>query len=184
MTQHERHGRLLDAMLEIDLSRREFLTRFGLFTALAGATTMSMPGRAATQETTPGAAEVDQARLQGLTSLSMLLCGGGTFDPGRATMLLDLIDADPALKPGLDELLATPPAPTAALTSAAAQSTAAAILLYWYAGSFAGAPVGDRATAYYGLTAWQAMYTYPPSVCRGFGLWADPPQTAPVSASV
>ena len=183
MPQYRHQDWPITAVLATELTRRQLLARF---TALAAAARVSAswaaPGRGAAQDAESAPPDVDPTRLQALVDLSRTLCGGGTVDQGRAAMLLRLVDSDPDFTAGLDQLLGTPPVAGQDLPSAEAQTAAQAILLYWYAGSFAAAPVSDRATAYYQLTAWQAMYTFPHSVCRGFGMWADPPPTAPLVA--
>jgi Membrane bound FAD containing D-sorbitol dehydrogenase len=165
--------------LAVDLSRRRFLAQGGAWAALAAAATRLAAQRAGAQEATP----VDQAKLQSLLDLSKTLCGGGNFDPDRGTLLLQLLSSDPSLAAGLDELLASPPVEGTPVAPQGAQATAQAILVYWYVGAFDGDPVPDRSTAYYGLTAWQAMYTPPFAVCKAYGAWADPPQEKPLVAN-
>jgi hypothetical protein len=162
--------------LAVDLSRRELVRRAGLWAALAALATRTLPTPAEAQEAT----RVDPARLQGLLDLSSTLCGGGTFDADRSAMLARFLAADPDLAIGLDELLESSPIGGGSLGSERAEMTARAILIYWYVGSFRDAPVPDRPTAYYQLTAWQAMYTPPWAVCRVFGGWADPPGSDPL----
>ncbi|MEA2582550.1 MAG: hypothetical protein QOF33_635 [Thermomicrobiales bacterium] len=165
--------------LTVDLSRRAFVAQAGLWAAVAAMATRSIAEQAGAQEATP----VDPARLQGLLDLSKTLCGGGNFDPDRATMLLQFLAGDSDLSAGLDELLASPPVTGVSLGSSHAQATAQVILIFWYVGAFNGQPVPNRSTAYYGLTAWQAMYTPPVAVCKAFGGWADPPRTEPLVAN-
>ena len=131
------------------LTRRRLLAGLGTSAVLSGLAALPI-AEAAAQEATPLPTPVDQARLTNLNDLSRTLCGGGNFDPGRATTLLGLLDGDAALKQGLDELLAAPPvdpatsvtpaAAPAAVPSAQAQATSQAILLYWYVGEFNGEP--------------------------------------------
>jgi len=123
---------------------------------------------------------VDPDELQRLVELSRTLCGGGNFASGRATGLMQLIAGSSALQAGFAELIATPPVPGQPFSSDLAHATAQTILLYWYVGAFAGAPVPDRSTAFYQLTAWQAMYTYSWAVCKVYGGWADSPNLAPI----
>jgi hypothetical protein len=166
----------ISAGLAVELSRRELVTRAGLWAALAALATQILSTPAEAQEATP----VDPAHLQELLDLSSTLCGGGTFNPDRGAMLLRFFRDDPELAAGLDELLASPPVDGESLGSERAQTAAQAILLYWYAGSLRDAPVPDRSTAYYQLTAWQAMYTPSWAVCKVFGGWADPPGSDPL----
>jgi hypothetical protein len=158
----------------LGISRRRLFAQAGAWSAAAGLGLIA-PGRVAAQEMAPPVAGDASALL----ALSQTLCGGGELDPARAEMLLQLLSDDPELSTGLAELQAEPFDDLSAL-SPEANAAAAAILLFWYAGAFNGEPVSDRATAYYSLTAWQAMYTYPMSTCRGFGLWQDPPPDAPM----
>ena len=130
------------------------------------------------QDATP--VPVDPDELQQLVDLSSTLCGGGRFDAGRATGLMQLIAGSSALQAGFAELTATPPVPGQPFSSDLAHATAQTILLYWYVGVFAGAPVPDRSTAYYRLTSWQAMYTYSQAVCKAYGGWAEPPNLTPI----
>jgi hypothetical protein len=164
------------------LSRRALLASAAAFATVSS---LARPHLAAAQAATPPTAPVDPAALQRLTDLSLTLCGGGNLDPDRATMLLGLLTADSALHQGLDELLATPPpSPSSPVVpSPNAQDATEAILLFWYTGTFNGAPVPNRATAYYQLIAWQAMYTPPAAVCKAFGGWADPPRLTPLVAN-
>jgi hypothetical protein len=180
MTQSASDGPIVSA-LAVDLTRRRFLVQSGLWAAVAAVATRSLAEQAGAQEASPVA--VDPARLQGLMEISKTLCGGGNLDSTRGAMLAQFLDGDPNLAAGLDELLATPPAEGKPLGSQKAEATAQAILLFWYAGEINGAPVPDRATAYYGLTAWQAMYTPSWAVCKAFGGWADPPRTDPLVPS-
>jgi hypothetical protein len=179
------------AVFALQLSRRRLLTGVGVASLTGGLSPLPTTETTVAQDATPAA--IDPARLSGLVDLSRTLCGGGNFDSARATSLLGLLDADPALAQGLAELLAsppvdpagsaTPPAAPTSVPSSRAQAAAQAILVYWYVGVFNGDPVADRATAYYGLTAWQAMYTPPFAVCKLFGGWADPPASNPLVAS-
>lgn len=173
--QDEATPRLLEPVPGRDLSRRELMRRVAAGAGLAGLATLPLGDRAAKAAVPAASAVTDPAQVQRLIALSQTLCGGGRFDPNRAAALLQLLDADPGLKRGLAELLTPPPA-TPAAPSANAQATEEAILLYWYVGTFGGKPVPDRATAYYTLTAWQAMYAPPYAVCKAFGAWSDPPK--------
>jgi hypothetical protein len=164
--------------LAVDLTRRRFVGQSGLWAALVAVATRSLSAAADAQEATP----IDPARLQRLLDLSRALCGGGTFDPDRGTLLAQFLAGDPDLAAGLDDLLASPPTEGASLGSARAQTTAQAILIYWYVGAVDSNPVPDRSTAYYRLTAWQAMYTPPWAVCKAFGAWTEPPRTDPLVA--
>jgi hypothetical protein len=168
----------IDAAIAAALTRRDFVG----WSAGAGAAVLlalrQAAERAEAQDATPVAVDPDE--LQQLVELSQLLCGGGKFDTGRATGLMLLIAGSPALQTGFAELTATPPVPGQPFGSDLAHATAQTILLYWYVGVFAGAPVADRSTAYYQLTAWQAMYTYSQAVCKAYGGWADPPNLNPI----
>jgi hypothetical protein len=161
---------------ETGLSRRQFVAQTGVWAALAIVASTPAPVAVAAQEATPVAPD----RLQTLLDLSKTLGGGGTFDPDRGAMLYRFLTSDPELAAGLADLMASPPAEGAPIGSPQAQATAKAILIFWYVGAFADKPVPDRSTAYYGLTAWQAMYTPPWAVCKAFGGWADPPRTEPL----
>jgi len=56
------------------------------------------------------------------------------------------------------------------------------ILTYWYRGVFAGAPVPERETFWFSLSAWQAVeYTAATSACKAFGWWATAPERGGVS---
>ena len=177
MPQHE-----LDAAIErlstVDLTRRRFIARSALGAASAIAALRLAAERLAAADATP--IPVDEAKLQQLTDLSKTLCGGGNFDSKRATKLLQLLSADPDLAAGLDELLTSPPVEGQSLGSDKAQQIARAILIFWYVDSFDDAVLPDRATAYYQLTAWQAMYTPSWAICKAFGGWADAPRTDPL----
>lgn len=159
----------------LGISRRRLFAQAGAWSAAAGICLLTPGQRAAAQDApSPVAGDVDA-----LLAISQTLCGGGELDPARAEMLLQLLSDDPELSAGLAELQSQPFDDLSAL-GAEANAAATAILLFWYAGAFNGEPVSDRATAYYSLTAWQAMYTYPMSTCRGFGLWQDPPADTPM----
>jgi hypothetical protein len=162
----------------LGVSRRRLFAQAGAWSAAAGLGLLA-PGQiaGAAQRGANGTPVTDD--VNALTALSRQLCGGGELDEARGEMLLRLLSADPDLSAGLAELQAQPIEDLTAL-SKNANAAATAILLYWYAGAFDGQPVSDRATAYYRLTAWQAMYTYPMSTCRGFGLWQDPPSPDPL----
>jgi hypothetical protein len=117
--------------------------------------------------------------------LSLALVGGGRLDEQRGEQLLDLIAADPQRREALGTLLAIragdaadePIATPVATLSAAERDLVEQILRFWYLGTYDDQPVTDRAGFWFGLSAWQAVgYTYAPSVCRAFGLWAQPPQ--------
>jgi hypothetical protein len=164
---------------EIGLSRRQFVAQTGVWAALALVATTPASVALAAQDATPVAAD----RLQALLDLSKTLCGGGNLDPDRVAMLYRYLTSDPELAAGLDELLASPPTEGAPIGSPHAHATAKAILIFWYVGALDGKPVSDRSTAYYGLTAWQAMYTPPWAICKAFGGWADPPRTGPLVPS-
>lgn len=159
----------------LGISRRRLFAQVGAWSAAAGLGLIAPGQRAAAQDdSTPVAGGV-----AALMALSQTLCGGGELDPARGEMLLQLLSDDPELSAGLAELQAEPFDDLSTL-SPEANAAATAILLFWYAGAFNGEPVSDRATAYYSLTAWQAMYTFPMSTCRGFGLWQDSPADAPL----
>lgn len=158
----------------IDLTRRQLVVRTGVWAALTALATRSVAERVTAHEASPVA--VDPAQVQGLLDVSKTLCGGGNFDPDRGRMLFELIANDADLLLGLDELMATPPVEGQPLGSTRAQNTAQTILVYWYAGVFKGEPVANRSTAFYQLTAWQAMYTLPWAVCKDFGGWAAAPR--------
>jgi hypothetical protein len=146
--------------------------------AFAAVATRPFAGQIAAQDSSPVA--VDPTQLQNLLDLSKTLCGGGNFDPERASMLFELIANDTDLLFGLDELFSNPPVEGQPFGSARAQNTAQTILIYWYAGVFKGEPLANRSTAFYQLTAWQAMYTLPWAVCKDFGGWADAPRVDPL----
>lgn len=157
------------------LTRRNFIAHSA---GLAGAAALALQlakERVTAADATPS--PVDPARLQELTDLSQTLCGGGNLDAGRVSILQQLLGSDPELSAGLDELLANPPSEGASLGSETAQKTAQVILLFWYADVFDDAPLPDRGTAYYQLTAWQAMYTPSWAICKAFGAWGDAPRT-------
>ena len=165
---------------------------------LAGATSGAMvlptrPRPAAAQDPTPSPPASPPAtptaptpappppppeELDAFMAISTILVGGGRLDRTRGERLLTLLTADPARRPGLAALLVAAPAPGAAAATPIAlppggQAVAADILRFWYLGTFDGQPVADRATAWFGLSAWQAVpYTPAPSVCKAFGFWA------------
>ncbi len=162
----------------VELNRRRFVTQSALLAASATALRLAAE-RVAAGDTTPVA--VDQNDLQQLTDLSRTLCGGGNFNANRATTLAQLIAADTRLSAGLTELLATPPVEGQPFGSPQAERTAQAILLFWYTDIFDGAVLPDRSSAYYQLTAWQAMYTPTWAICKAFGAWGDAPRTDPLT---
>jgi hypothetical protein len=164
-----------------ELTRRELLVRSAAWTA-AAAMAMRLAEERVAAQASP--VPVDPDQLQQLIDLSRMLCGGGNFSTDRATVLMQLIGPDPALAAGLDELLATPPVAGQPLGSEQAGITALAILNFWYADVFSGAPLPDRGSAYYQLTAWQAMYTPSWAICKAFGSWADPPGIGPLVPSI
>jgi hypothetical protein len=131
---------------------------------------------------------VDDATVRELIDLARTLCGGGTFAPAQATMLLILLAADPHLSQGFADLMLAPPVAGAVPVAPSGRSPQAAamqaILRFWYVGEFAGQPIANRGTAYYTLTAWQAMYTPPFAVCKAYGVWADAPEDHPAVPSL
>lgn len=164
-----------------------------------GATTIYEPatpvGEAAPETTGPAQVEVgpppgDASPVPGVPieqfmDLSLALVGGGRLDEDRGGQLLALIAADAMRREALDGLLAirsgdaaaTPIATPAAALTGAQRDLVERILRFWYLGTYDDQPVTDRAGFWFGLSAWQAVgYTYAPSVCRAFGLWAQPPQ--------
>jgi hypothetical protein len=160
------------------LTRRHFM---GMSAGAGAAVLLALCQAAERVEAQDGSPiPVDPDDLQQLIDLSKTLCGGGNFSTDRATGLMQLIVGSSALQTGFAELTATPPVPGQPFSSDLAHATAQTILLYWYVGVFAGAPLPDRSTAYYQLTAWQAMYTYSQAVCKAYGGWADPPNLAPI----
>jgi len=130
-------------------------------------------------EVDPGAA----LRLEPFLTLSAALVGGGRLDERRAAQYLAIVETDAAKSAALDELLAldpaaagTPLATPVAAASADARALGREILSFWYLAVVDDQPVTDRAAAWFGLSAWQAVrYTPPTSVCKAFGAWADPP---------
>ena len=130
------------------------------------------------------ASPVPGVPIDSFMDLSLALVGGGRLDPQRGSQLLALIASDPERRRSLDDLLAirangeatTPIATPVAALSGDARELVAQILRFWYLGTWDDQPVTDRAASWFGLSAWQAVeYTYAPSVCRAFGIWADPP---------
>lgn len=162
-----------------ELTRRRFMTRSALLAGSAAAALRLTAERVTAEGATPVA--VDQNDLQQLTELSRTLCGGGNFDAKRATTLAQLLAADSQLAAGLTELLATPPVEGQPFVSPQAERTAQAILLFWYTDIFDSAVLPDRSSAYYQLTAWQAMYTPTWAICKAFGAWGDAPRTDPLT---
>lgn len=140
-------------------------------------------------ETTVGpalgeASPVPGVPIESFMDLSAALVGGGRLDPQRGNQLLALIAPDSARRRALDDLLAiraggaaaTPIATPVATLSDDARELVEQILRFWYLGTWDEQPVTDRAGFWFGLSAWQAVeYTYAPSVCRAFGIWAKPP---------
>ncbi|MCC6313895.1 MAG: hypothetical protein IT337_07760 [Thermomicrobiales bacterium] len=197
----------IDRHILVELSRRRLLAGAGSFAVLTG---LGLPLAGGAQSATPIPAPVAKEDLDALIGVSRTLSGGGNFNADQATMLWHLLAADPALKQGLDELLASPPVDPRLSASATSEATPAAtpqpvtaraagvsggadvvspqrqaasqaILLFWYAGIFGGDPIANRSTAYYGLTAWQAMYTPTWAICKAYGAWADPPSIKPLA---
>ena len=133
----------------------------------------------------PGdASPVPGVPIESFIDLSTALVGGGKLDPQRGSQLLALIAPDSARRRALDDLLAiraggaaaTPIATPVAALSGDARELVEQILRFWYLGTWDDQPVTDRAGFWFGLSAWQAVeYTYAPSVCRAFGIWAEPP---------
>jgi hypothetical protein len=130
------------------------------------------------------ASPVPEVPIESFMDLSLALVGGGRLDPQRGSQLLALIAPDRERRTALDELLAiraggeaaTPIATPVAILSADARELVEQILRFWYLGTWDDQPVTDRAASWFGLSAWQAVgYTYAPSVCRAFGIWAEPP---------
>jgi hypothetical protein len=140
-------------------------------------------------ETTVGPAPGEASPVPGVPigsfmDLSAALVGGGRLDPQRGSQLLALIAPDPERRRALDGLLAiraggeaaVPIATPVATLSADARELVEQILRFWYLGTWDDQPVTDRAGFWFGLSAWQAVeYTYAPSVCRAFGIWAEAP---------
>jgi hypothetical protein len=130
------------------------------------------------------ASPVPGVSIDSFMDLSLALVGGGRLDAQRGSQLLALIAPDRERRTALDELLAiraggaaaTPIATPVATLSGDARQLVEQILRFWYLGTWDDQPVTDRAASWFGLSAWQAVeYTYAPSVCRAFGIWADPP---------
>jgi hypothetical protein len=161
--------------MRIEITRRELLLQAMALGALAAVAAQPLAVGAQTPEASP----VSSDDLAALVNLSRTLTGG-KVDEARAAMLLDFLRADPDLSKGFDQLLADPPVADQRVAQGSPAAVAAVILTFWYAGSLDGQPVADRDTAYYQLTAWQAMYTFPGSVCRGFGAWQDEPAATPI----
>lgn len=167
-----------DASVASLLTRRTF---FGWSTGASAAALLALrqgADRISAADATP--VPVDQERLQQLIDLSQTLCGGGTFATARAETLYQLIFTDPALETGFDQLIAQPPVAGQPIEPESARAAAQVILIFWYADFFAGEPLPDRGSAYYQLTAWQAMYTFSWAVCHFYGGWADEPSTDPL----
>ena len=133
----------------------------------------------------PGdASPVPGVPIESFMDLSLTLVGGGRLDPQRGSQLLALIAPDTERRRALDDLLAiraggdaaTPIATPVATLSRDARELVEQILRFWYLGTWDDQPVTDRAGFWFGLSAWQAVeYTYAPSVCRAFGIWAESP---------
>lgn len=128
--------------------------------------------------------------IETLLLISQRLCGGGTLQPSRAPQLLSMISEDRELLWGVNELaeaLGNDQLPVEGGETVPghrqAQDCAAAILAYWYAAEWQGDATPDRATAYYGNVAWQAMYTSVWAVCRSFGNWTAEPGTTSIVPS-
>lgn len=135
----------------------------------------------------PAAAEVDPEELAALLAVSRRLVGGGNLQPGRLPQLFDLISEDRELLWGLRELAVTLENGELPVEGGEevpghrqAQDCAAAILAYWYASEWNGDATADRATAYYGAVAWQAMYTSVWAVCRAMDSGTTEPRTTPM----
>lgn len=199
MTKHSM--KLSDEEILSRLLTRRDVVRIGAASALVAAPVLlATPGGghdalaqstdgAATAETTVGpmpgeAAPAPGIPIESFMDLSLALVGGGRLDPDRGGQLLALIAADPDRLTALDELLAIrvggatamPIATPVAALSGSARDLVEQILRFWYLGMYDDQPVTDRAGFWFGLSAWQAVeYTYAPSVCRAFGLWAEPP---------
>jgi hypothetical protein len=173
-------GNELNTEFARELTRRRFMAAVGLAASLAG---LAPHVSQAAQNSGLATPTADQERGEKLTALSKQLCGGGTFDAALAASLLTLLNSDAKLSQGLDELLAMPAetllSATPPATSANAETTSQAILQFWYAGSFNGNPIVDRAAGYTQLIAWQAMYTPSWTTCKLYGGWADAPTLAP-----
>ncbi|MCC6792343.1 MAG: hypothetical protein IT336_11695 [Thermomicrobiales bacterium] len=165
-------GASLASAVAAEITRRILLTRATALGAMAAIATRPLL-------TGAQASPVAGDDVTDLVRLSETLVGG-RVDAARAGMLLQFLRDDPKLSEGLDQLIANPPMPDARVAEGSPAAVAIAILTFWYAGSLNGEPVADRDTAYYKLSAWQAMYTFPGSVCRGFGAWADEPASAPI----
>jgi Membrane bound FAD containing D-sorbitol dehydrogenase len=133
----------------------------------------------------PGAAPpVPGVVFDAFMDLSLALVGGGRLDPDRGGQLLALIAPDRARLTALQDLLAiraggeaaTPIATPVTTLSADGRELVEQILRFWYLGTWDDQPVTDRDGFWFGLSAWQAVkYTYAPSVCRAFGVWAEAP---------
>lgn len=180
VTPHDEHT-IIEPLSNTAINRRRFLAQSAIGATSAAIALRFAAERLAAAEATP--IPVDPAALQQLTDLSRTLAGGGNFDSGRVSILSQLLSTDTDLATGLDELLKTPPVEGQSLGSDHAQKTAQAILLFWYADVFDDKPLPDRSTAYYQLTAWQAMYTPSWAICKAFGGWADAPRTDPLVAA-
>jgi Membrane bound FAD containing D-sorbitol dehydrogenase len=147
------------------------------------------PQSTGVEETTVGPAPGAAPPVPGIVfdafmDLSLALVGGGRLDPDRGGQLLAMIAPDPARLTALEDLLAiraggeaaTPIATPVATLSADGRELVEQILRFWYLGTWDDQPVTDRDGFWFGLSAWQAVkYTYAPSVCRAFGVWAEAP---------
>lgn len=171
------------------ISRRRIMTAAGGAAAIGGLAAVSagaiLAGRSASTRQPGVTLPVDQATTGQLIELSRTLCGGGAFDPAQATMLLELLAADPDLSRGFIDLRLEPPvAGTTPAHSDQAAAAMRAILNFWYVGEFAGQPIANRAAVYGQLTSWQAMYTPPYAVCKAFGAWAEAPDDQPAQPAL
>jgi hypothetical protein len=128
----------------------------------------------------PDAVAALEERLAAFMALSAALVGGGQLDPDRGSQFLAQVTADPVQLALLDRLLSEVTrlgdSSPAAIASPSADRLIQEILIFWYVGSYQGEAVENRATAWFSLSAWQAVgYTAAPSVCKAFGLWASAP---------
>jgi hypothetical protein len=142
------------------------------------------PAETSVGPTLGDASPVPGVPIDSFMDLSAALVGGGRLDPQRGSQVLALIASDDERRKALDDLLAiraggegaTPIATPVAALSGDARELVEQILRFWYLGTWDDQPVTDRAASWFSLSAWQAVeYTYAPSVCRAFGIWAVPP---------